>query len=326
LIEEFGAMAQRHFEGLAYWGTRTGMRLAIWTVKIIPRRLLYFIADSVAMLAFYLFRAFRTRSVGNLHAALGNDSSANQIRQIARNSLKNFFRVFVEVAISLAADTEKLRNMVSVLGREHLNAGLAKGNGVILLGAHLGNFFLLGTRLAMSGYPIHVLVNQPRHGRFAELMDQYRLQVLQRTIHARPRRDALKEVAKVLRRNEVAIIIADEYRRTGSGIRVPFFGGFVLARRGPVTLALRTGAAVVPAYVVRDHDNTLKLIIEPEIELIRSERDQSQIRENISRLTQWLEKTVRRYPDQWNWMNIKWDDVSNNVLVTKKHGLEQLTH
>ncbi|MGE5302014.1 MAG: lysophospholipid acyltransferase family protein [Alphaproteobacteria bacterium] len=319
-------MAQRHFEGLTYWGTRTGMRLAIWAVKIIPRRVLYFIADNVALVAFYLFRAFRTRSVGNLHAALGNDSLGNQSRQIAQNSLKNFFRVFAEVAISLAADTEALGNMVSVAGCEHLNAALAKRNGVILLSAHLGNFFLLGTRLAMSGYPIHVLVNQPRHGRFAELMDQYRLQVLQRTIHARPRREALKQVAKVLRRNEIVIIIADEFRRTGSGIPVPFFGGPVLARRGPATLALRTGAAVIPAYVIRGHDNKLKLTIEPEIELIRSERDKSQIRENILRLTEWLERTVRRYPDQWNWMNIKWDNVPNGALVSKKHGVEQLTH
>jgi KDO2-lipid IV(A) lauroyltransferase len=150
--------------------------------------------------------------------------------------------------------------------------------------------------------------------------------VLQTTIHARPRRQALKQVVQVLRRNEVTIIIADEYRRSGSGVRVPFFGRSVLARRGPVTLALRTGAAVVPAYVIRDHDNKLKLIIEPEIELMRSERDKSRIGENILRITEWLEKTVRSYPDQWNWMNIKWDDVSNSALVTKKHRVEQLTH
>jgi KDO2-lipid IV(A) lauroyltransferase len=302
------------------------MRLAIWAVKIIPRRVIYFITDSGATFAFYLFRAFRTRSVGNLSVALGNHTSEARIRQIAQNSLKNFFRAFVELPIILATETDELREMVSVLGSDNLNAALAKGNGVVLLSAHLGNFFLLGTRLAISGYSIHVLVNQPRHGRFAQLMDEYRLQVLQTTIHARPRRQALKQVVQVLRRNEVTIIIADEYRRSGSGVRVPFFGRSVLARRGPVTLALRTGAAVVPAYVIRDHDNKLKLIIEPEIELMRSERDKSRIGENILRITEWLEKTVRSYPDQWNWMNIKWDDVSNSALVTKKHRVEQLTH
>lgn len=302
------------------------MRLAVWAVKIVPRRTIYFITDSAATFAFYMFRAFRTRSVENLSVALGSHGSQARIGQIAQNSLKNFFRAFVELPVILAAETDELREMVSVLGSDNLNAALAKGNGVVLLSAHLGNFFLLGTRLAISGYSVHVLVNQPRHGRFAQLMDQYRLQVLQTTIHARPRREALKQLVQVLRRNEIAIIIADEYRKSGSGVRVPFFGRSVLARRGPVTLALRTGAAIVPAYVIRDHDNKLKLIVEPEIELIRSERDKSRIGENLLRITEWLERTVRSYPDQWNWMNIKWDDASNNALITNKHRVEQLTH
>lgn len=319
-------MARWLFERFAYWGTRIGMRLAVWAVKIVPRRAIYFISDSAATFAFYMFRAFRTRSVENLSVALGSHGSQARIGQIAQNSLKNFFRAFVELPVILAAETDELREMVSVLGSDNLNAALAKGNGVVLLSAHLGNFFLLGTRLAISGYSVHVLVNQPRHGRFAQLMDQYRLQVLQTTIHARPRREALKQLVQVLRRNEIAIIIADEYRKSGSGVRVPFFGRSVLARRGPVTLALRTGAAIVPAYVIRDHDNKLKLIVEPEIELIRSERDKSRIGENLLRITEWLERTVRSYPDQWNWMNIKWDDASNNALITNKHRVEQLTH
>jgi KDO2-lipid IV(A) lauroyltransferase len=318
-------MARWFFDGLAYWATRIGMSVAVSVVKILPRQLIYFLTDTLASLAFYVFRAFRLRSRANLQLALGNHTPEARIRQIAQNSLQNFFRAFVELPIILAADTNNLRGMISIVGCDNLNAALARGNGVVLLSAHLGNFFLLGTRLAVEGYTIHVLVNQPRHGRFAQLMDQYRRQVLQTTIHARPRREAFKQVVQVLRRNEVAIIIADEYRRTGSGVRVPFFGRSVLARRGPVTVALRTGAAIVPAYVIRSPDNKLQLIIEPEIELIRSERDKSEIRENILRLTAWLERTVRRYPDQWNWMNIRWNDVGSDGLTGRKHRLQRLT-
>ena len=61
--------------------------------------------------------------------------------------------------------------------------------------------------------PTFVLVNQPRDGRFAELMDDYRLQVRQKTIHARPRQRALRELTEVLRHNQIAVMIADEYRR-----------------------------------------------------------------------------------------------------------------
>jgi KDO2-lipid IV(A) lauroyltransferase len=159
--------------------------------------------------------------------------------------------------------------------------------------------------LAIEGYSIFVLVNQPRNGQFAELMDRYRLKVKQRTIHARPRREALKQLNEILRQNEIAILIADEYRR-GNGIPVPLFGRTVLARRGPATLALRTGAAVVPAYLVRQPDDSLKLVIEPELEFDRTGQSKTDIAENTVRFTRWLENTVRRYPDQWNWMNIRW--------------------
>ncbi|MDH3442334.1 MAG: hypothetical protein OEN50_00285, partial [Deltaproteobacteria bacterium] len=52
--------------------------------------------------------------------------------------------------------------------------------------------------------------------------------------------------------------------------------------------------------------DSLRLVIEPELELARSGKNQDEINENIALMTQWLERTVRTYPDQWNWMNIRW--------------------
>src|SRR3990172_295828 len=138
-------------------------------------------------------------------------------------------------------------------------------------------------------------------------MDDVRLQVWQRTIRARPRRAALNALNTVLRRNEIAIVVADEYRDE-RGIPVPLFGGNVNARRGPATLALRTGAAIVPALLVRQPDDSLKLIIEPELELARAGKSKDDVHESTLRITQWLERTVRAYPDQWNWTNIQWQD------------------
>jgi lauroyl/myristoyl acyltransferase len=71
-------------------------------------------------------------------------------------------------------------------------------------------------------------------------------------------------------------------------------------------MALRTSAAIVPACLIRQGDGALKLVIEPELELDRSGKSGDQIRENVIRITQWLEGKVQAYPDQWNWMNIRW--------------------
>jgi Kdo2-lipid IVA lauroyltransferase/acyltransferase len=287
---------------------RLGFTLARLAVKDLPRVCLFTLSDRAAQLGFVLFKGFRARSMRNLSVAFQDRMDTSAVADTAQRSLRNFFRNCVEIAITLYTTDDELRAAVPMVGREHLDAALNKGTGVLILSAHLGNFFLLGTRLAVDGYPVHVLINQPRDGQFAELMDRYRLKVKQRTIHARPRPAALKRLHEVLRANEIAVIIADEYRR-GNGIPVSLFGRTVSARRGPATLALRTDAAVVPASVIRQPDDSLKLVIEPELQLDRASKSKAEVQENTIRMTQWLERMVLRYPDQWNWMNIHWSEA-----------------
>jgi Kdo2-lipid IVA lauroyltransferase/acyltransferase len=302
---------------LASAATRCGFAVGCFAIRVLPHHWLFRLADGLASLAYLLFKGFRSRSRKNIAAAFDEKLSGTAVENIARRSLRNFFRDCVEIGIVLESSDEEVRAQVSIIGKEYLNTALEKGSGVVVLSAHLGNFFLLGTRLAVDGYPVFVLVNQPSDGQFAELMDRYRLKVKQRTIHARPRRAALKQLNEILRRNEIAIVIADEYRR-GNGIPVPLFGHTVLARRGPATLALRTGAAVVPACLVRQADDSLQLVIEPELEFDRSGTTKAQVTENTVRLTRWLESTVRRYPDQWNWMNIHWWQNTNTETLQRQ--------
>jgi Kdo2-lipid IVA lauroyltransferase/acyltransferase len=295
------------------WLTGRVLYLTTWfaftvgclAVKLLPRRWLFRFADWVATLGFHCFTGFRTRSITNIAVAFGKQLGDAAVEDIARGSLRNFVRSCIEIAIALEISERELRGLIPIVGREHLDAALAKGSGVLILSAHLGNFFLIGSRLAIEGYVISVLVNQPSDSGLAKLMDKYRWQVRQKTIHARPRREALKTLHDSLRRNEITLIISDEYRR-GLGVEVPLFGRTVIARRGPATVALRTGAAIVPACMIRQRDDSLKLVIEPELELDRSGKGSAQIRENVVRITQWVDRTVRAYPDQWNWMNIRW--------------------
>ena len=302
---------------LASAATRCGFAVGCFAIRVLPRHWLFRLADGAASLAYLLFKRFRSRSRENIAAAFDEKLSGTAVENIARRSLRNFFRDCVEIGIVLESSDEEIRAQVPIIGMEYLDTALEKGSGVVVLSAHLGNFFLLGTRLAVDGYPVFVLVNQTSDGQFAELMDRYRLKVKQRTIHARPRRAALKQLNEILRGNEIAIVIADEYRR-GNGVPVPLFGHTVLARRGPATMALRTGAAVVPACIVRQADDSLQLVIEPELELDHSGTTKAQVTENTVRLTRWLESTVRRYPDQWNWMNIHWWQNTNTETLQRQ--------
>jgi KDO2-lipid IV(A) lauroyltransferase len=289
---------------VAHQITRLGFEIGSSLAKRFPQTV-YWLSDRLAAVSFVLFRGFRKRSMRNIEVFLGSSFDAAKSEKIARDSLKSFFRACAEMATFMDSTDEQLKTRIVLEGRQNLDEAVAKGNGVLVLSAHLGNFFLVGTRLAVEGFPVSVLVNQPRDGQFAQMMDYYRLQIRQQTIHARPRRQALQRLQTVLRRNEVAVVIADEYRK-GNGVPVPLFGKTVIARRGPVTLALRTGAALIPACLIRQEGGTLKMVIEPEIELDRSTKGKTELTDNTNRITQWLERTVRQYPDQWNWTNIRW--------------------
>ena len=303
----------RLFFGIIYLAIRVGL----WIVRHGPRRLVYLFSDALADLSYYLCQRLRKRSIRNIRVALGDQLDVRAASRMVQKSMRNFFRGIVEIGHALSATPEELQREIPVVGREHMEKARAKGKGVIAISAHLGNFFLVGAELAMKGYPTYILVNLPRNGGIRDLLVQFGLQTGQRAIHARPRRKASSELLRVLRQNKLAVIIADEHGAK-RGIRVQFFGRTVMARRGPATLALRSGAALVPVYLIRGQNSTLTLIVEPEIELQRSGDVSADIRENTLRITQWLERVIRAYPDQWNWMGVRWQEGSGGVAAGKE--------
>ena len=74
--------------------------------------------------------------------------------------------------------------------------------------------------------------------------------------------------------------------------------------------------------MLREPDDSLRLVIEPELELVRAGDGRASIRENTFRITRWLERTVRAHPDQWNWMNIRWWETEAGGLATSQHHLQ----
>jgi KDO2-lipid IV(A) lauroyltransferase len=314
----------RIVETLTYVALQIGVAAERMAIRVLPRRWLLALFKGIADVGFHLFRGFRERSTRNLKHALGSRLNDREISEIVRGSLRNFSRSFIELGLAVESGLEPIRAEIPVSGLEHLKAALEKGRGVIALSAHLGNFLLVGTRLAAEGYSIYVLINQPRSGKIPELRRRYRKKIGQKTIHAHPNDEAFRELVQILRRNEIAIVIADEFR-SGSGIHVPFFGRTVIARRGPATLALRTGAAVVPAYLVRDRTGELKLVIEPELELSRTGKIKADVVENTLKITRWLERTVRSYPEQWNWMTVHWKEEKPPAAVGKADEQEDAT-
>jgi KDO2-lipid IV(A) lauroyltransferase len=131
----------------------------------------------------------------------------------------------------------------------------------------------------------------------ARLLDSYRAKAGVKTISAKPRTQAARQILGALRRNEAVVVLPDVFK--SGKVNTQFLGSAVYVRRGPVTLALRAGAAVLPMCVTRDAEDRLTLHISPEIDLVRTGDLQEDVAANLALFTRHLEEMVRRYPDQW---------------------------
>ena len=189
--------------------------------------------------------------------------------------------------------------VAEVRGREHLEAGLAMGRGVLLMTGHFGNFELLGAWLGRS-YPVDFVV-KPLSNPYSERWLAARRSAC--GVGSLSTHGSLKRVFLALRAGHCVAILADQDARR-AGVFVPFMGRPASTPVGPARLALATGAPIIMGFQVRLPDGRHVLELEPPY-LAGADDDGA-----VERVTAWhtsrLEYWVRRVPHQWFWLHRRW--------------------
>jgi Kdo2-lipid IVA lauroyltransferase/acyltransferase len=274
------------------------LRALIFLVPRLPPRLLALITSAVARLSFVILWRYRKLMEENVSMAMSDQFLPVKRRKtVARMAWRNFVQGLYETACALYTSRDTLCASVAIEGEEYLKRALEKGKGVIAFGAHLGNFTMIAPRLAAAGYPVSIVVKHPPDQRLARLLDGCRAKCAVKTISAKPRRQAARQILGALRRNEVVVVLPDVFK--SGRVNAQFLGSAVYIRRGPATLALRAGAAVVPMHVTRDAEDRLTLRISTEIDLVKTGDLQQDVAASLALFIRHLEEMVRRYPDQW---------------------------
>jgi KDO2-lipid IV(A) lauroyltransferase len=105
-------------------------------------------------------------------------------------------------------------------------------------------------------------------------------------------------------------ILADVDTET-MGVFVDFFNRPAYTPAGPIVISQKTGAPLLPVFMVRQPDNTHLMIIEPALKLQATGQRQQDLIENTQRFTHIIETYIRRYPEQWIWMHDRWKTVQS---------------
>ena len=249
----------------------------------------------------WLARAERQRAIANLRSSL-TDKSPKEIEGIAQACFRNLGKSLVEVMRFSRLTRESVNRLVTMEGQEALDDALARKRGVILLTGHFGNWELMGARLTLNGYPLMVIARRLRSARLNQLLCEQRQQVVMQILF---RGDSIRRGIRFLRQNGILAILADVDTAT-PGVFVEFFGRPAYTPYGPVALALRTQAALMPMFIIRRPDDSHHILIHPPLELVSTGQWDSDLYQNTQRFTRLFETTIRRYPEQWIWMHPRW--------------------
>ncbi len=281
-----------------------GLSVCSSVIRFIPPRSLYGFARGVSFMAYRFAAKQRRIALDSLSVAFGKEKTPAQIEKIARDC----FTFMAKSGVELVFLTDKpllLKKRVILEGRENLDRALSAGKGAILVSAHFGNFPLLLACLAVEGYPAAGIMKPMHDARIEKIFLKKREKFGVKTIYSQPRDACVNATIQALRNNELVFIPIDQNFGTG-GVFVNFFGKKAATAAGPVILAQRTGAALLPCFIVRQPNDTHKIIFEPALELVPGRDAQDTVVINIQRLTDIIERYIRMYPAEWGWIHRRW--------------------
>jgi KDO2-lipid IV(A) lauroyltransferase len=238
----------------------------------------------------------RARAAVRANLAMISPQRSLSARRVFVNQVRQYLEVFQIPRI----DRTRFDAVVRVEGWEHFLCAQRLGKGVIFGSAHLGPVALVGQILMTRGYTLTLP---------AEKTDSEFMHAVNRARQAQglvlvPIDSALG-IHRVIRDGGVLGILADR-AVTGVGERVEFFGRPALLPSAHVALALRTGAALVPAFAWRENGLLIARIEEP-LKLVSTGDRDADVRAGVRQFAERLEHYIKEHPEQWTVFEPAWE-------------------
>jgi KDO2-lipid IV(A) lauroyltransferase len=253
-------------------------------------------------LFYHLAPRRRLMAIHNLRRAFP-EKSEEEIIRIVRNVYRNMGVVAAEFFDIPRLNAANIGELVETEGLDHCAKALEKGRGVLLFGAHFGNWELEAAAVSLLIKPLVVIYRR---------LDNAVLEALVLRIRSATgntpllKEHAMRAMLRTLKRNGMLGILIDQNVDYYEGIFVDYFGRPACTTDGLALLALHTAAPVLPGYMVRRPDGQYRLVIGPEVEVVNTGNREEDVLANTQHFTKIIEETVRQYPDQWFWVHQRW--------------------
>jgi KDO2-lipid IV(A) lauroyltransferase len=269
-------------------------------VLVLPRKWSYWIGCRVAEIEY--FRKVKTRRIvkANLSNIMSLGSSGpvddSEISKQAKAVFRNFAKYLVDFFFFANLDGDQIKKLVNVKGIQNMHDAFKKGKGVIGITAHLGNWELGGVVTSLFGFNVNAVALSHENTKINRLFVNQRSA---KGINVIPVGSDFNKYLSVLRKNQFIALVGDRLT-SDAGIKINFFNKTAVIPKGPAVLSLRTGAPIVPAFMIRNPDDTFDFVFEDLIEpsdLINAKTGSVEVLSK--KIVSVMETYISKYPEQW---------------------------
>ncbi|CAN5493435.1 lysophospholipid acyltransferase family protein [soil metagenome] len=272
-------------------------------LRILPRGVARWVGAGVGRISFVLLA--RLRQVGERNLLLAfPDRSAAERDAILRLEYRNLGWLLAEFCQMRGYTAERASEFIRYEGLENYIQARDKGQGVLVLTGHLGAWELSSFYHSLMGMPMGMVIRRLDNPLVDAYVNKIRCLHGNRVIH---KDDFARGLIASMRAGETVGILMDTNMTPPQGVFVPFFGVPACSASGMARVAQKTGAAVVPGFLLWDEgEGQYVLRFGEEIEMVNTSNTEDDSVTNTAIFTAVLERYIRAYPDQWLWMHRRW--------------------
>jgi KDO2-lipid IV(A) lauroyltransferase len=277
--------------------------LFVHGVRLLPRSVARAVGAAIGAIAFRALGRLRRVGVRNLELAFPEMTAADReaILWSEYRSLGFLLAEFCKMPDYTGATASRF---IRYDGLENYLAARDRGKGVLVLTGHLGAWELSSFYHSLMGMPMGMVIRRLDNPLVDAFVNRIRCLHGNRVIH---KDDFARGLIASMRAGETVGILMDTNMTPPQGVFVPFFGVLACTASGMARIAAKTGAAVVPGFLLwEESEQKYVLHFGQELEVIRTGDPEHDALANTASCTAAMEAYIRQYPEQWLWLHRRW--------------------
>ena len=286
-------------ETLEYWLVWCVARGLGW----LPRPVARWKGAVLGRMVYVLGGRLRRTGLRNLELAMPEMPEAER-RRTLRAVYRNLGWQLAEFCRMERYTPENTANWIRYEGLERYLAAEARGKGVLILTGHLGAWELSSFYHSLMGHPMGMVIRRLDNRRLDDFVNGIRCLHGNWVLH---KDDFGRGLLTAMHAGKTVGILMDTNMTPPQGAFVKFFGMDACTATGLAHVARKTGAAVLPGFMVWEPaERKYVLHFGAEIAIPHTDDVQADILEGTQLCTAAIEGWIRRYPDQWLWIHRRW--------------------